>query len=231
MKVLIHAYPKRMWYVNEYIVPSLVSAGVSPADIFVYNDEKLEGNLVSCMRSLLYYSDVFEGDNDIWSLQDDVIICKGFKERCESLSDHDIVMGYSGECEPEKHDKVRPLCKAHLWWSAPCMKMTPEIMRDISDFFWSRLAASHKYLLYHNLGKCDDVVINDYIADRLEKKKDGLDILQVSPSLVDHVDYLIGGSAINSQRTAIAKSKDFVDKDLVEELKESIERRKAKSNE
>ena len=49
-KYLIHACPKRMWYVQEYLVPSLLKQGIYESDISVYNDIDGLGNLKACMR-------------------------------------------------------------------------------------------------------------------------------------------------------------------------------------
>lgn len=224
MIFLIHTCPKRLWYVEEFLVPSLKEQGILEGDIFIYNDANRDGNLVSCMKSFLYYSGAFPNERDIWNLQDDILLCRDFYKRCSTLSSAgwDIVMGYCSEGYPDRDCITFPTISNHLWWSAPCMKLTAEIMGLISDRFWKVLPTNKKYLLYHTIQKCDDVMINDWIGENL---KNNIKIMQVSPNLVDHVDYIIGGSLVNAQRPSIAKSKDFVDSDLVDILRKDIERR------
>lgn len=48
MRVCIHAYPKRMWYVEEFLVPMLKEQG---AEVEVWNDTAGRGNLLSCVES------------------------------------------------------------------------------------------------------------------------------------------------------------------------------------
>ena len=75
---LIHTYPKRLWYVEQYLIPSMLAQGIDKASIIVYNDVNKEGNLLSCMKA---FASVNNDDNGTWHLQDDVLICKDFKER------------------------------------------------------------------------------------------------------------------------------------------------------
>ena len=52
-KYLIHAMPKRMWYVEKYLIPSMIEQGIAKENIRVYNDEKGEGNLRACLNAFL----------------------------------------------------------------------------------------------------------------------------------------------------------------------------------
>ena len=49
MKVLIHACPKRMWYVEGFLLPELERQGAD--EVEVWNDVERKGNLKSCMAS------------------------------------------------------------------------------------------------------------------------------------------------------------------------------------
>ena len=89
---LIHAYPKRMWYVEEFLVPSMKKQGIPEENIRIYNDTKREGNLRACMNAFASC----EGDGGTWHLQDDVCICQDFKQRTEIL-DFGMVCGFSTE--------------------------------------------------------------------------------------------------------------------------------------
>lgn len=50
-KYMIHAVPQRMWYVKDYLIPSMVEQGINKKDITVYVDKKKEGNLQSFLKS------------------------------------------------------------------------------------------------------------------------------------------------------------------------------------
>ena len=75
MKVLIHAVPKRMWYVEKFLAPSLEAQGLEPV---IWNDSTGYGCLESCLRS-------FEAGLADWHIQDDVLICRDFSEKIKDL--------------------------------------------------------------------------------------------------------------------------------------------------
>ena len=47
-------------------------------------------------------------------------------------------------------------------------------------------------------------------------------VTNISPNLVDHIDYMIGGSIANKARNKIARAKSFPDLELVEGLESKI---------
>ena len=71
MKVLIHACPQRMWYVEEFLAPNLRSQG---AEVEIWNDVQGIGNLYACMESFKRRL----GDGATWHIQDDVLPCRDF---------------------------------------------------------------------------------------------------------------------------------------------------------
>ena len=77
---MIHTYPKREWYVINYLVPSLIKQGIDKDNIIVLSDREKLGNLESFVSSLK------EVKYDTWHLQDDIIIASDFKDRTEILS-------------------------------------------------------------------------------------------------------------------------------------------------
>lgn len=223
MKFLIHTCPKRKWYVDEFLVPSMIAQGIDENDIFIFNDDVGYGNLMAMIKSLTYYGQFFDDDEEVWHLQDDVLLSSFFYEKCKKYSGDEVIFGYCGNCEPEKAKYKRPKCKDQMWWSQPCMKLYAWMMSAISDYFYFELPKSRKYLLYHHLRKCDDVIVQDWLD--LNMKKKGFDILQVSPSMVEHVDYLIGGSIVNTSRINKAISMDFDEPHLVKDLEDAIKKR------
>ena len=40
MKYMIHCCPKRMWYVEEYLIPSMLRQGIDRDSIIIWNDNK-----------------------------------------------------------------------------------------------------------------------------------------------------------------------------------------------
>ena len=43
-KYLIHCCNDRMWYVKEFLIPSMIKQGISTDDIFIYQDKNKIGN-------------------------------------------------------------------------------------------------------------------------------------------------------------------------------------------
>ena len=89
MKIMIHSCNKRIEYVNNYLVPSLIKQGAN--DIIVFNDDHNEGCLKqwvsSCKKSLDFPA--------AWHLQDDVVICDDFYQRIKQLEGVDkIINGF-----------------------------------------------------------------------------------------------------------------------------------------
>ena len=74
-KYMIHTCPKRKWYVDEFLVPSMIEQGIDSQDITVYNDENEDGHLMAFMNS---WKQLKEGGT--WHLQDDIIthVCVTF---------------------------------------------------------------------------------------------------------------------------------------------------------
>ena len=51
MRYMIHACPQRMWYVNDYLLPSLKAQGIPEEEIAIWNDTEGKGTLFSCLES------------------------------------------------------------------------------------------------------------------------------------------------------------------------------------
>ena len=89
MKVLIHACPERMWYVEEFLKPELLRQGAD--EIEIWNDTEKRGNLFACIDSFATRS----GKGGTWHIQDDVLLCHDFVTRCREL---DIGVAYGFCC-------------------------------------------------------------------------------------------------------------------------------------
>ena len=80
MKYMIHSYSKRLWYVEKYLIPSMVEQGIDTSDIYVFNDSNNRGNLQAYLDSVDYIlnNEKLYKEDGIWHLQDDVIISSDF---------------------------------------------------------------------------------------------------------------------------------------------------------
>ncbi len=218
MKVLIHAYPKRMWYVEEFIIPSLLEQGLPAEDIEVWNDTEGKGNLQSCMESF----GAREGDGGTWHIQDDVILCRDFVERCKALDKDNIVMyGFACEKFHDGLDQRGLVYQPSSWHSFQCVRIPDAYARECADWFFSDASERFIFSGWKKTGKMDDSFFWSFMEDR----HPGDMVRNIVPNLVDHVDWCIGGSAINEWRGWVARSDFWNDEELVDNLIEKLNER------
>lgn len=221
MKVMIHAYPKRMWYVDGYLVPSLKAQGLTDADIIIWNDTEGHGNLRSCVESFASVNG--EGDEGTWHIQDDVLVCHDFVTRCRKL-DHGVVYGF---CNERFTDDPRQTGRVHVpdaWHSFQCVRIPDEYARAMAHWFDAdaRLRIEHRWMVAEN--KYDDTFFRMWL---LEVRPWEL-VYNAAPNLVDHVDWIIGGSALNEWRDFIASAHFWPPEDqaLTDALRAAVRERR-----
>lgn len=212
---LIHACTDRLWYVQDYLIPSMKAQGICDHNIAIYLDENNEGCLESCMKAFLSVPIDNEGT---WHLQDDVIVCSDFKERTEELGSERIVCGFCYENDDRKKFVGKVSIK-HLWYSFPCVKIPNKIARGCADWYFRYAKYAREYNTWVKLRKYDDSMFDIYLQDYHGDEQ----ILNVVPNLVDHIDYLIGGSIVNNIRPEKeTHSMFFKDRFLIDELERKL---------
>lgn len=215
---LIHAYPARMWYVNEYLIPSMLEQGIKPENIRVYNDEKHEGNLKACMNA---FKTCLKPQQGTWHLQDDIIIAHDFKARTEE-NNAGVVCGFSSlKYDGDIEDRKGMVPRSKLWFSFPCIRIPNEWAVECADWILTYIIGNPVYEKYWKDGVNDDWAFRLYLK-QFHRDCIGLNIV---PCLVNHVDYLIGGSSGNRNRKYPVTAQYWEDDYLVEELKCQIENR------
>ena len=188
MKYMIHTYPKREWYVIKYLVPSMLKQGISKDDIIVVSDKLKLGNLKAFIHSLKKVGE------DTWHLQDDIIICSDFKDRTEVLSYlNTIVCGFVHY----EFNTGSTLCTGFtnpkfMFMSFPCIFIPCHYSWEFIHWIEEENTIN-KYKDLINSGKNDDLLFYKYFNDLHKDKK----VYNCKPCLVDHIDYLIGGSSVN----------------------------------
>lgn len=183
-KYMIHTCWKREWYVNEYLIPSMIKQGINRDDILVYVDRVGAGNLKAFLDSadLLTIPERYKFGT--WHLQDDVIISSKFKETTERYNDG-IVEGFASEYDKEDY----------YWWSFPCIRIPNAVLADF--VYWVRYIApkNPQHSVWISKNKFDDALFKDYLLQNNVK------VIKLIPNIVDHIDYLIGGSIVNRIRS------------------------------
>ena len=187
-KYMIHTCPKRKWYVDEFLVPSMIEQGIDSQDITVYNDENEDGHLMAFMNS---WKQLKEGGT--WHLQDDIIISSDFRRMTE-MYDFGVVCGFVNSYSEYAGDiGYVPVDK--MWYSMPCIRIPNDIMKELVGWFVTS-GVQKKYKVHIRNRKHSDVLFWDFLKER----HPDMNVLHLAPNIINHVDHLIGGSLINEKR-------------------------------
>ena len=214
VKYLIHSCNNRDWYVKEHLIPSMLKQEIEDSDIITYLDVDNEGNLQSFIKSI----DLLDDDGDTWHLQDDILICSNFKERTEQTYDAELVCGFASKYDKQgKPGKQKGI--DNIWYSFPCIRIPNMILKHFVIWFYSYLQHDKRFEMWLRKKKNDDLLFR-YFIDSYYKN---IEAINVAPNLVEHIDWLIGGSLVNKIRgDEIIRSIYWEEENLVEELKKKI---------
>ena len=201
MKYMIHACPERAWYVMEYLVPQMMKQGIPGEEIVVSVDDERRGNLGAFLWRLELIRDTEPEDGSVWHLQDDVVLSRRFAEVTQKgvFDIHGqpfkgIVCGFCN-VEYDKFPHVGIVPMGRIWWSMQCMRIPNRICAEFLDWM-KKEDVQEQYKQEISENKHDDYMLKEFLCT--EHYEDM--IYTVAPNLVNHVDYLIGGSVINQQR-------------------------------
>lgn len=213
MQILIHACPKRLWYVNGFLVPQLLAQGAE--EIEIWNDADGLGNLHACMESFRSR----RGAGGTWHIQDDVLPCRDFVSRCEK-NDDGVVSGFCCDVFGDDPLSSGRVYAASLWHSFQCIRIPDEYARECAEWYfsgdWSESPSAELPIL-DKLGKGDDTFFHEF----MESRHGGDTVKNLVPNLVEHIDWLIGGSVLNEFQS-VARAYFWNDEKLVAELRERL---------
>ena len=213
-KYIVHACEQRRDYINDYLLPSMLEQGISSLAINVEYDDLNIGNLSKCME--IFSS--LDNTGGTWHIQDDVIICRNFKEITEQYDDgFTVVCGFvwDKDVNADHVGYVEP----QFMWTFPCIYIPNKLASGCADWFYSSASRNPKYKLWVMENRYDDYFFQEYLKTFYPDDK----VLNLVPNLVDHVDYLLGGTLVDKWRKdPQVRSAYFDDLDLVEELEEKI---------
>lgn len=214
---MIHACPARMWYVENFLVPSMIDQGIRRDEITIWNDSDGKGNLTSCLESFASLKDISGGT---WHLQDDVMICHDFAKRTKALAGDHIICGFCFSGYEEGDPPVTGWVFPVLMWNSCflCVYIPNEIASNFVHWFYSEARARPEFAGWVESNKHDDTLFHEYC---IEEQPNTL-ALNYAPHLVEHVDYLVGGSIINQWRGHTSRGYYFEDDDLTDELTEKV---------
>lgn len=221
-KYMIHAYPGRMWYVEDFLIPSMLEQGIKQSDIILWNDKDRVGTLESCLRSFGSLEGIPDGT---WHIPDDVIISPDFAYQTERWKTEGVVAAFGAK----QWDNIKATGYVHpheLWFSFQCLHIPNIYASEFVHWFRQVAAIEPRYEEFRKDNKNDDYFFKEWF------KIFHPDVwcVNLAPNLVDHIDYLLGGSVINKQRGPDAVHSYFWDHwELNDELEQAIEKRKEKT--
>lgn len=216
MKYMIHTIPLRQWYVDKYLLPSMLKQGIDREDITVYLDDKKDGNLKSCLKSFASLPE----KGHTWHLQDDVILASNFAETCKRWEipfPHEILCGFCSIYDKGVTDIAHNV--ENMWYSFQCIRINNKLAHEFVDWVQQQKQdEDSKYLMQINNNMFDDYLFKSFIKEQHPRD---LAIYNIKPNLVDHIDTLIGGSSLY-QRNELMRSMYWEEPELIEELKKKL---------
>ena len=208
---MVHACPKRMWYVEGFLVPELERQGADEIEIF--NDTEGLGNLRACMKAFASCA----GNGGTWHIQDDVLLCRDFVERCREHDDG-VVYGFCNEAFTDDPLQTGRVSVEDAWHSFQCIRIPDAYARECAAWLDGPGKTSGLYPIWIKSGKMDDDVFRTFLIDQHGRET----VENLKPNLVEHVDWIVGGSVLHPWRGYIARAYWWDDEDLVKELKEAV---------
>jgi len=210
---IIHTCAERKWYVENYLIQALTEQHIN--HIAVYIDYNKDGQIKSLINS---YKCI--GDKDAWHLQDDIIISSRFKELTEK-NNSGIVCGF---CNGFSSGQPGITNVWNMWYSMPCIRIPGSIFAHFVR--WLQNEDAHKnYRDYFEENKHDDVLFQSFLKDNYSRTS----VLNLAPNVVNHIDYLLGGSLLNKSRNydrQFIMSKYWDEPDLLSDIEDKLEERR-----
>ena len=213
-RILIHACPNRMWYVDEFLIPSLKAQGIE--DIGVHLDDTGRGNLWSCIDS---FEECGRHPGDTWHLQDDVLICHDFAEQIQEIPTGIVACGFCHTLfEPFNRPMVGMQPPVFMFNSFPCIRIPNEVTAEFVEWFKTDAIKRDEYQDWVRSGIHDDGFWHDFY----EEQHPNDFVYNIAPALVEHVDWIIGGSIANDWRGYICRASYWDDEYLVDNLIQKV---------
>ena len=218
-KYMIHVCNDREWYVKDFLLPSLLEQGIEEDNIIVWHDYDCIGNLASWVASCKWIAENLEPYNSTWHLQDDVVISSNFRDIAEKKYNGFANAFCNNQFDGERTNYIGEVSCSGMWFSFQCILIPNRLMDGFVKWMESG-EAKEQFPDYVNSGKCDDSLFREYVT----RKMPNLTAINIFPCIVDHIDYLMGGTVINKQRKgkrpAYWRSEDL--NKAVAELKEKL---------
>ena len=225
MKYMIHSCNKRLWYVKEFLIPSMIKEGIKEDDIIIWNDDNSVGNLKSWLLSCEWVRDNLPIEDGIWHLQDDVLISKDYYEKTQDIRDNEtIICGFNNDYNlnnVRKQTGLQPI--TNMWYSMQTMYVPNKYLVGFINWFYEKVIIKKRFMSKVSQNKFDDWFFKQYMIEEYPYAL----TYNMPDSIANHIDYLIGGRIVNKGvfKNEINTAYKWRDKDLVEQLAKELELR------
>jgi len=221
---IIHCCESRLWYVKDFLIPSMVAQGIKRENILLYRDKNRIGNLrafIDSCNGLLNLCNKKGDIEGVWHLQDDVVISKSFKTRTERY-DKGLVCGFTCAYDDNPKEGIFTIADRELWFSFPCIRIPTDLLREFITWANTNLWQSTYFREWVLRNKGDDLVFKEWLFNH-PAKQDML-YLNLAPNLVNHIDDLIGGTVANKQRDTEFNTRSMFwnEEDVISDLEEQL---------
>lgn len=228
-RYMIHTCNDREWYVKDFLIPSMIEQGIPEDHITVWHDKKCIGNLASWVASCKWIGENCDQYLSTWHIQDDIVIGKNFAEMTSKYYEG-IANGFCNEqFDGERTNYFGIVPASGMWFSFQCVLIPNQSAIRFAKWFEEECVNDEEYKKYVATGKCDDFLFRAYITTHEYE----ISAVNIWPCIVDHIDYLLGGSIINAEQRKdkpmrVAYWRDETLDEVVEELKEKLSKYKGK---
>lgn len=195
----------------------MMEQGIPEENIEVWLDKDRDGCLLSCMKCFQYCGTKGGGR---WHLQDDAMIARNFREQTEKYNDG-VVTGFMRKEWQGLTPKAGRVPAVYMWNSFLCIRIPDDIAGECAEWFFTDAAYRDTYKDFVDRNNGDDSLWYDFFVERHTEEW----VYNIAPSIVEHIDFLIGGSIVNKQRGHEARGDLWEDEEAFEEMRAKLARR------
>lgn len=153
-------------------------------------------------------------------MQDDAMIARNFREQTEKYNDG-VVTGFMRKEWQGLTPKAGRVPAVYMWNSFLCIRIPDDIAGECAEWFFTDAAYRDTYKDFVERNNGDDSLWYDFFVERHTEEW----VYNIAPSIVEHIDFLIGGSIVNKQRGHEARGDLWEDEKAFEEMRAKLARR------
>ncbi len=214
MKYMIHTCQKRLWYVEDFLIPSLKEQGIKQEDIILWNDAEMKGNLPSWLGACEYVRDNLADGRGIWHLQDDIVLGSKFREEAEKAGDMVINAWVCTRFNSKRYTMKGEVGVLYHWNSFQCIYIPTRYTTGFLSWYYREAIKDERCLDRIRENRWDDWLFWCYMRRKHKNEK----CLNLAPNICEHIDYMIGGSVATPERQGNVVGVYWYENEILEKL-------------